>query len=1244
MKKIFLVITLFILMLLVGCSELFKDVEITITVDSYSIEVDEGDFVFITPTVTGSNNGLYYDSSNTNIFTVSNGVISGVSEGVAELTIGVINTEVAIKVIVKVNKVVVADTPGDETEEKPPIIIDDKPENPSNKVFLISNGNQNLVVGEEVNLLALLGGVIINENISWMSSNEGVVTVSSAGLLTTKAAGNAMILALYGNLSATINVTVRVPDVVVVKPTSIIINGSSFVNVDNQVLLTVTPNQGAVSSLIWTSSDDSKATVNNFGIVTGISTGVVVITATLADNLSVSNTFTLFVKEAETSASPITSITLTGTSEVLAGNKIKLNLSYTPANEPATFTFSSSNTSVATVDVNGWVTGVSGGKVQITASLVGDSEKKASFSVTVIPLPEGITVNGASTVSYGQNIILTATAYPVGSSSIVTWTSSDASIASIDSNGRVTGMKVGTTTITATSIVSASIKATHQVTVTDQMSITLNPTTINLTTGGSATIAATVVAASLTDKSVAWTSSNASVATVDSNGKVTAVAQGSANIIAKLNANNSIQAQASVIVTAPSLPTITLSDTTASLLVGATKTLTATVGNASDTSVTWTTSNATVATVSGGVVTAKVAGSVTITATSVANTSVKATCTITVTAPPATGGTLTITQTPAGTIEVGATGYELFIKDEEGAAVSRLECTFTSSNSGVATVSTWGTISALAAGSAKITVTHQTKGTGTITLTIGSGSTPPTGTLTITQSPAGTISVGATGYELFIKDSSGASISRLECTFTPSDSTIATVSSYGTISALKAGTTTITVTHPTKGTGTITVTIGSGGNPVNTATDDTGKATYTRDTSISSTSTVPGSTATTYIKEYGTVGTKTIRVSLLEQKCNSNAKIVSWVMQNSNGYRFTNGSVSSIAANYESTHPGWRVLGGINADQYTLGFGTGLGVDGKHPYHVQPYYPLIADGQKWFSRTWMASGSGSAGNFVGYTNDGSVDQLVSVNAANAGTTLKLSILNSNGTVANKYTVNKFNSSPASGEVALYTGYYSDTSLGTFLSKSVSGTNVFVVGSADLAYCNNTSAYTKVAATQNAFYGKGNITSKTTSATLASRQFAIVSNNSTVTSALAVGKKILVQYEYNDATYNAFESGMGYHTVQRNGGADQAVSGTYNTNNRPRSVVGRKADGTIVLMIIDDYNDSYGTTGYGINAICKLHGIVEAYQMDGGGSAQMAVRQSNGTFAGVTRSADEATGANTGSQRAIMSALLFVVKV
>ena len=184
--------------------------------------------------------------------------------------------------------------------------------------------------------------------------------------------------------------------------------------------------------------------------------------------------------------------------------------------------------------------------------------------------------------------------------------------------------------------------------------------------------------------------------------------------------------------------------------------------------------------------------------------------------PPVTGDALTITQSPTGTIAVGASGYQLYIKDSSGKDVSRLECTFTSSNSSVATVSSYGTISALAAGTAKITVTHPSKGSGTITLTIGSsgGTTPPAGTLTISQSPTGTIAVGASGYQLYVTDSSGTSLSRLDCTFSSSNSSVATVSSYGTISALSAGSATITVTHPTKGKGTIVLTVvssGSGG-------------------------------------------------------------------------------------------------------------------------------------------------------------------------------------------------------------------------------------------------------------------------------------------------------------------------------------------------------------------------------------------------------------------------------------------------
>ena len=106
-----------------------------------------------------------------------------------------------------------------------------------------------------------------------------------------------MILALYGNLSATINVTVRVAQPVVINPTSLIINGSSFVNVSDSIVLTASPDKGSIVGVfIWSTSDEEIATVNNFGIVTGVSVGVVQITATLANDPSVSNTFTLLVR------------------------------------------------------------------------------------------------------------------------------------------------------------------------------------------------------------------------------------------------------------------------------------------------------------------------------------------------------------------------------------------------------------------------------------------------------------------------------------------------------------------------------------------------------------------------------------------------------------------------------------------------------------------------------------------------------------------------------------------------------------------------------------------------------------------------------------------------------------------------------------------------------------------------------------------------------------------------------------
>ena len=517
----------------------------------------------------------------------------------------------------------------------------------------------------------------------------------------------------------------------------------------------------------------------------------------------------MVVRDTSSSETVVTGITLSGTTEVLAGSKIKLTHEFTPSEATGAVLYSSENQTIATVDQNGWVTGVAGGSVKITVTLVNNPNIFDSVSVKVIGMPSSIGITGNTTITVNGTAQLTATVNPITASQAVSWTSSNTSVAIVSATGLVTAKATGTAVITATSLASNQVTGSFAITVVSAPTITISDGAASIVKGQTKTLTATVL--NLTNTAVNWTSNNVAVATVDSSGKVTAVATGTATITATAAGNTSLTAVC--VVTVVNAPAITISDATASIIKGQTKTLTATVSNLTNTAVTWTSSNTSVATVSSsGVVTAVAAGSATITATSVANTALKATCAVTVTAAPS--GSLTITQSPTGTIAVGASGYQIYVNDSSGASISRLECTFSSSNSSVATVSSYGTISALANGTATITVTHPSKGTGSIVLTIGSGggtTPPPAGTLTITQSPTGTIPVGASGYQLYVKDSSGNDVSRLECTFSSSNSSIATVSSYGTISALATGSATITVTHPSKGRGTIILTVGSSG-------------------------------------------------------------------------------------------------------------------------------------------------------------------------------------------------------------------------------------------------------------------------------------------------------------------------------------------------------------------------------------------------------------------------------------------------
>ena len=156
---------------------------------------------------------------------------------------------------------------------------------------------------------------------------------------------------------------------------------------------------------------------------------------------------------------------------------------------------------------------------------------------------------------------------------------------------------------------------------------------MSLKVNGTTILTATVLPETTTNKSVAWTSSNEAVATVDANGVVTAIAVGEAVITATTTDGSNLSATCKVTVVATLAESITLNVTEASLKVDETTTLTATVlpETATNKSVTWTSSNEAVATVdANGVVTAIALGEAVITATTVDGSDLSASCKVTV--------------------------------------------------------------------------------------------------------------------------------------------------------------------------------------------------------------------------------------------------------------------------------------------------------------------------------------------------------------------------------------------------------------------------------------------------------------------------------------------------------------------------------------------------------------------------------------------------------------------------------------
>lgn len=238
------------------------------------------------------------------------------------------------------------------------------------------------------------------------------------------------------------------------------------------------------------------------------------------------------------------------------------------------WTWTVGDESIATVDENGIITGIKGGDTIVVVSS-SDGKLTAKCPVTVSQPLMAIQMDDIDLQTNGQSsATVNYTLVPADTTEgDVILSVADESIAKLDGN-RIIGVKNGETKITATCGI---VKTSAKVTVTTKVEqITLNKTEGVLTVGNSVTVTATVTPDNATNATVNWTSSDEKVATVDSNGKVTAVAAGNATIKATSESDGDVSADYALTVNkAAAKPATRYSGTTSSAGAAATPSYTA---------------------------------------------------------------------------------------------------------------------------------------------------------------------------------------------------------------------------------------------------------------------------------------------------------------------------------------------------------------------------------------------------------------------------------------------------------------------------------------------------------------------------------------------------------------------------------------------------------------------------------------------------------------------------------------------
>ncbi|RSX43819.1 Bacterial Ig-like domain (group 2), partial [Bifidobacterium castoris] len=398
------------------------------------------------------------------------------------------------------------------------------------------------------------------QHLVWQSMDTSIVRAGADGVIRAVNDGSTDLVAYsYGRVhTKTIHVTVGGSGPVIVPVDSVVINGGDVTLQEGgttTLSATVSPSNATNKKVTWSSSNAAVASVDSAGKVTARATGSATITAT-AGGKSASITVTVEVAP----PTPYASVKIDGGDfSVKAGETYQLTAQLLAADGSEVtsgdpLTWKSSDDGVATVDANGLVTGVAKGAADITVTVGTKSD-----TVTATVTEEDVPVGNDTTVYYPADKFgadSTYFHYRVGTGAwtdvpgvkmtqsacngYVSYVVPDAADSTIefvfnngnntwDNNGNRNYTGQGTAIVVENGVVSTNAPCVVTVPV-DAVAITGGD--FSLQEGASKKLTATVAPANATDKKVAWSSSNTSVATVDANGTVAAVKAGSATITA----------------------------------------------------------------------------------------------------------------------------------------------------------------------------------------------------------------------------------------------------------------------------------------------------------------------------------------------------------------------------------------------------------------------------------------------------------------------------------------------------------------------------------------------------------------------------------------------------------------------------------------------------------------------------------------------------------------------------------------